>query len=58
MMITMILPIFILIALVASLPVWRHSKDWGFRPIGVISVIILIIVGLFWLGRSGHWFHR
>lgn len=52
-----ILPIFIIIALVGSLPVWRHSKDWGFRPIGAVSVVIIIIVALFWFGRSGHWFH-
>jgi hypothetical protein len=57
MMIFIILPIFIIIALVGSLPIWRHSKDWGFRPIGAVSVIILIIVLLFWFGRSGHWFH-
>ncbi|HEV3219903.1 MAG TPA: DUF3309 family protein [Candidatus Acidoferrales bacterium] len=57
MMIFIILPIFIIIALIGSLPVWRHSKDWGFRPIGVISVIILVILVLFWMGRSGHWFH-
>ncbi len=54
MMIMIILPVFIIIALVASLPVWRHSKNWGFRPIGAISLIILIILFLFWMGRSWH----
>ncbi len=58
MMILVILPIFIIIALVGSLPVWRHSKDWGFRPIGAVSVIILLILLLFWMGRSGHLWHR
>jgi hypothetical protein len=46
-----ILSVFVLIALVGSLPVWPHSKKWGFRPIGGISVIILIILALVW---SGH----
>jgi hypothetical protein len=54
MMVIIILPIFIVIALVGSLPIWRHSKSWGFRPIGTISVIILGILFLFWMGRSGH----
>jgi hypothetical protein len=54
MMVMLILPIFVLIALVASLPVWRHSKNWGFRPVGAASVIILIILLLVWLSRSWH----
>ena len=58
MMITIILPIFIIIALIACLPIWGHNKNWGFRPLGAVSVIILIILALFWFGRSGHWFHH
>jgi hypothetical protein len=49
-----ILPIVVIIVLIASLPVWRHSKSWGFRPIGAISLLILIILFLFWIGRSWH----
>ena len=32
-MLTFILPVFLIIALVATLPIWRHSKKWGFYPI-------------------------
>ena len=45
-----VLSVFVLIALVGSLPVWPHSKKWGFGPIGGISVIILIILALVWSG--------
>jgi uncharacterized protein DUF3309 len=51
MMVMLILPIFVIIALVATLPIWPHSKKWGFYPIGGISVIILILLFLYWTGR-------
>ena len=51
MMVMLILPVIILIALVGSLPIWPHSKKWGFYPISGVSVIILIILFLFWTGR-------
>jgi len=50
-MLTFILPVFVLIALVACLPIWRHSKKWGFYPISSVSLVILIILLLFWTGR-------
>ena len=51
MMVMLIIPIFVLVALVGSLPIWPHSKKWGFYPIAGISVLILIILSLFWTGR-------
>ena len=50
-MLTFILPVFLLIALVASLPIWRHSKKWSFYPISGVSLSIVIILFLFWTGR-------
>ena len=50
-MVMVILSVFVLIALVGSLPTWPHSKKWGFYPVGAISVIILIVLCLFWTGR-------
>jgi Protein of unknown function (DUF3309) len=51
MMVMLILPVFVIIALVATLPIWPHSKKWGFYPIGGISAVILIILYLYWTGR-------
>jgi hypothetical protein len=51
MMLTMILPVFLLIALVACLPIWPHSKKWSFYNISGVSLVILIILFLFWHGR-------
>ena len=46
-----VLSIFVLIAMVGSLPIWPHSKSWGFAPIGGVSVVILLILILFWTGH-------
>jgi len=51
MLVMFILPVIILIALVGSLPIWPHSKKWGFYPISGVGVIILIILFLFWTGH-------
>ena len=50
MILMAILAVFVLVALVGSLPIWPHSKKWGFGPIGGVSVVILIILILFWAG--------
>ena len=50
-MLTYILPVFLLIALVASLPIWRHGKKWSFYNIGGVALVTLIVLFLFWTGR-------
>jgi hypothetical protein len=52
MLLTLILPVFVLIALVASLPIWPHSKKWSFYNISGVSLFLLIILILIWTGRS------
>jgi hypothetical protein len=51
MMLMAILSVAVLVALVASLPVWPHSKNWGFYPIGGVSLVILVILYLAWTSR-------
>jgi len=51
MFLTAILAVFVLVALVGSIPIWPHSKKWGFGPISGISVIILVILVLIWTGN-------
>ena len=46
-----VLAVFVLVALVGSLPIWPHSKKWGFGPISAVSAIILVILILFWTGH-------
>jgi hypothetical protein len=40
----------IIIALVGSLPIWPHSKSWGYYPLA-ISVVIVILLGLYFTGH-------
>jgi uncharacterized protein DUF3309 len=46
-----ILSAVVLVVLVASLPIWPHSKSWSYYPIGGVSLVILIILYLVWSGR-------
>jgi len=46
-----VLAVFVLVALVGSLPIWPHSKKWGFGPISGVSLLILIILILSWTGH-------
>ena len=45
------LTIAVIVALIGSLPIWPHSKNWGFYPIAGVSVVILIILVLLFVRR-------
>ncbi len=37
--------LFIVIALiVVALPAWPHSKSWGYRPTGVLTVFLVVLL--------------
>lgn len=45
-----ILMLLLIVALIAALPAWPHSKNWGFYPssglgIALVVVIVLILSG-------------
>lgn len=44
MMLMFMLTIVLIVALVGSLPIWPHSRNWSYYPVGGISVIMLMIV--------------
>ena len=48
-----VLGIVLIVALVGSLPTWRHSKNWGYYPIGGVGLAILIILILLFAGHLG-----
>jgi hypothetical protein len=45
------LTIAVIVALIGSLPIWPHSKNWSYYPIAGVSVVILIILVLLFLRR-------
>jgi len=47
----LILTVVLIVALLGALPVWPHSKNWGYYPIGGVSLVILIVLALLLTGR-------
>jgi hypothetical protein len=39
------------VVMLASLPTWRHSRNWGYFPSGGLGVVLLILVVLLLTGR-------
>ena len=50
-MLFVILMVVLVLALTASLPVWPHSRSWGYYPSGLIGLFILILLGLSLSGK-------
>lgn len=46
-----ILLIVLLLLLVGALPVFPHSRNWGYAPGGVLGFLLLILVILLIMGR-------
>ena len=47
----LIILIVLLVLIFGSIPRWPHSRNWGYRPSGVLGVILLIVLILFLMGR-------
>jgi hypothetical protein len=50
-MLLLILMVVLVLALIGSLPTWPHSRNWGYYPSGGISLIVVILLILFLMGR-------
>jgi hypothetical protein len=46
-----ILLIIVVLALVGMIPVWPHSRSWGYGPSGGIGLIVVVLVILLLLGK-------
>jgi len=46
-----ILLIIVILALVGMIPVWPHSRSWGYGPSGGVGLIVVILVILLLLGK-------
>jgi hypothetical protein len=50
-MLLLILMVVLVLALIGSLPTWPHSRTGGYYPSGGISLIVVILLILFLMGR-------
>jgi len=46
-----ILLVILILALVGIIPIWPHSRSWGYGPTGGIGLVVLILVILLLLGK-------
>ncbi len=46
-----ILLIILVLALLGMIPVWPHSRSWGYGPSGGAGLILIVIVLLVVLGK-------
>jgi len=46
-----ILLIIVVLALLGMIPVWPHSRSWGYGPSGGVGLIVVILVILLLLGK-------
>lgn len=46
----LILLIVLILLFVGAMPRWRHSRNWGYAPGGVVGTILIIVLILLVLG--------
>jgi len=46
-----ILLIVLVLLLLGAIPTWPHSRSWGYRPIGVLGVVLIVLLILVLTGR-------
>ena len=51
MTLTTILIIILILILLGAIPVWPHSRSWGYGPSGIVGVILVILLILVLMGR-------
>ncbi|CAB3786049.1 DUF3309 family protein [Pararobbsia alpina] len=46
-----ILLIILILLLIGALPTWPHSRTWGYRPIGLLGIVLIVVIILLLTGR-------
>ncbi|WVI95503.1 DUF3309 family protein [Shewanella oncorhynchi] len=46
-----ILLIILILLFLGMLPTWPHSRNWGYRPSGLIGIVLLVLIILLLTGR-------
>ena len=50
-MIGTILLIILILILIGSIPVFPHSRKWGYGPSGIMTVLLIVLIILLLTGR-------
>ena len=47
---TILLVVLVLI-LIGVLPTWNHSRNWGFAPVSLTGILVLVLIFMLVTGR-------
>jgi hypothetical protein len=50
-MIGLLLVVVLLLALIGAVPIWPHSRRWGYYPTCGAGMVFLVVVILLFIGR-------
>jgi hypothetical protein len=50
-MIGLLLAVVLLLVLIGAVPIWPHSRRWGYYPTGGVGVVLIAVVILLLIGR-------
>ncbi len=48
---TTILIIILILILVGALPSWGYSRNWGYGPSGIVTILLVILIIMMLTGR-------
>lgn len=46
-----VLLIILVLMLIGAVPIWPHSRGWGYGPSGGIGLVLIIVIVLLLMGR-------
>jgi len=46
-----ILLIVVILLLISALPSWPYSREWGYRPTGLVGVVLIVVIVLLLMGQ-------
>ncbi len=46
-----ILLIVLILLLIGAFPSWPHSREWGYRPTGIVGVVLIVVIVLVLMGH-------
>ena len=50
-MLGLALIVILILMLIGAVPIWPHSRNWGYYPSGGLGLVLVIVVLLMLLGR-------
>jgi hypothetical protein len=46
-----ILLVVLILVLIGVLPTWNHSRSWGYGPVGITGLVVIVLILLLLTGR-------